>query len=82
MLDVVNNIKQIDCNNGVATSNVHWYDTVNLSSVEFADYPIKEGISASDILHDEDEDNFDDLPVHTCEVNDATIVASNRSPSR
>ena len=77
MLDVVNNIKQIDCNNGVATSNVDWYDTVNLLSVEFADHTIKDGISASNILHEEDEDNFDDLPVHTCEVDNATIVASN-----
>lgn len=77
MLDVVNNIKQIDCNDGVNTSNVDWYDTVNLSLVEFADHTIKEGISASDILHEEDEDHLDELPVHTCEIDDATIVASN-----
>ena len=50
LLDVVNNIKQIDCNDDVATSDVNWYDTVNLSSVEFADHTIKEGISASNLL--------------------------------
>ena len=53
LIYVVNNVKMLESSN--MESEVKWDDTVNLSSVHISEQFIQEGISASDIMHEEDE---------------------------
>ena len=71
--NVVNSINKFNFN--IDTSEIEWNDTINLSSVDFTDHTLKEGIFTSNIIHVKYQEET--LPVNICKVDDNTIIASN-----
>ena len=75
LVSVVENIKNLDSTPLQEQSNLAWNGTVDLFSVYIPQSYIKEGISSADITLEKDE--YDDVPMFECEVDDDTIMLTN-----
>ena len=75
LVNVINNINNLDSILIQEQSKVDWDDTVNLSSIYIPQNFLQEGISSSDIAHEEDE--YENVPEYKCEVDDDTIMLTN-----